>query len=193
MIKSVRIDRCFQQPVIPVISSLPDQPTVLAGASSVILQGFKVTELPAVVEAFNRGPLEDVRLLAHVDLITGLENNEAGLEFLAQFPRIEGVVTVHHHLLSAVKRLGFLSILRVFLSDSRALERGMKVIEKSRPDVVDLLPVAAAVKVAADFRSLRVPHITGGLCRTEADVREALAAGNRAVTSTRPGLWRMNG
>lgn len=187
-----RIDRCFERPVIPVISRMPAQLGVLASASSVILQGFKTTELPAVMDQFGRAPLSNVRLFVHIDLIAGLENNEAGLEYLAQLNAIEGVVTVHQYLIKEAKRLGFLSILRVFLSDSRALERGLRIIGKSRPDVVDILPVAAAIKLAPEFSTQRVPYIAGGLCRSESDVDEALSAGCRAVTCSDPKLWEMN-
>lgn len=193
MTKLARIDRCLARPIIPVVSELSANLGQLASASSIILQGAKIVELPRIVEAFGQPPLKNVRLLVHLDLITGLENNDSGLEYLVQFAQVEGVVTVHHHLMAAAKRLGLLSILRIFLSDSRALERGLKVIASSRPDVVDILPAAAATHVSDEFRSCQVPHIAGGLCRTEDDVREALAAGCRAVTSTRPTLWRLNG
>ena len=192
MAKSVRTDRCFGMPVIPVISELPARVDLLASASSVILQGTSLVDLPHLVDAFSKPPLDEIHLLVHIDLIAGLENNEVGLEFLAQMPRIEGVVTVHHFLIAPAKRLNLLSVLRVFLSDSRALERGLKIIAKWRPDVVDILPAAAAIRVADDFQSCHIPYIAGGLCRKEDEVREAIASGCRAVTSTRPGLWRIN-
>ncbi len=192
MAKSSQTDRCFRMPVIPVISELPARRDLLASASCVILQGTTLVELPRLVEAFDKPPLEDVLLLVHIDLIAGLENNEISLEFLAQWSRIQGIVTIHHHLIAPAKRLGFLSVLRVFLSDSRALERGLKLIDKWRPDIVDILPHAAAITVAGDFRSCGIPCIAGGLCRREEEVRGVLASGCRAVTSTRPNLWRLN-
>lgn len=192
MPSTARIDRCFERPVIPVISKMPANPDVIASASCVILQGFKTVELPAVIDAFSRPPLSEVQLLVHIDLVAGLENNEAGLEYLAQLTGIDGIVTVHQYLIKESKKLGFLSILRVFLSDSRALERGLRIIAKSRPDVVDILPVAAAVKLAPEFRTQRVPYIAGGLCRSEEDVNEALSVGCRAVTCTDSQLWTMN-
>jgi glycerol uptake operon antiterminator len=192
MAKSSRIDRCFAKPVIPVISELPARRDLLATASCVILQGTTLVDLPRLVDAFGKPPLDDVLLLVHIDLIAGLENNEVALEFLAQLPRIQGVVTIHHHLIAPAKRLGFVSVLRIFLSDSRALERGLKIIAKWRPDIVDILPHAAAIMVADEFRSSGIPCIAGGLCRREEEVRRVLASGCRAATSTRPGLWELN-
>ncbi len=136
--------------------------------------------------------LEHLPLFVHVDLVSGLENSEAGIEYLAGFERITGVVTVHHHLTSAIRRLGLLSIVRLFLSDSRAVDRGLSVVNKSHPDAVEILPAVVAAKVTNDFAGCRIPRIAGGLCRTEADVAEVLASGCRAVTSTSPALWKLN-
>jgi len=187
-----QIEKYFAKPVIPVVGELPRSVETLSAASSVILQGLDIGKLSGVLESFNRPPLDHIRLLVHIDLVAGLENSDAGLEYLAQLGKVDGVVTVHHHLARTAKRLGLLSIVRIFLSDSRALERGLKVCAKAKPDVVEFLPAAAAVKVAKDWQASTVPHIGGGLCRSEEDVRETLASGCRAVTSTQPALWRLN-
>jgi glycerol uptake operon antiterminator len=187
-----RIPQCFAKPVIPVISELPASIQELAQASCVILQGGNLVDLPALVSRFERAPLKDVCVFVHIDLIVGLENNEAGVDFLAQLPRIDGIVTVHQHLIPAIKKIEKLAVSRLFLSDSRALERGLRTISKCSPDVVDLLPAAAAVRLADDFRDCVAPRIAGGLCRTKAEVQEVLESSCLAVTSTLPSLWRLN-
>lgn len=189
---AAQIEKYFAKPIIPVIREVPTILDDLALASSVILQGVEIGNLAKLLEAFAEPPLDHLRILAHIDLIAGLENNDAGLEYLARLGRIDGVVTVHHHLTRTAKRLGMLSIVRIFLSDSRALERGLHVCGKAKPDVVEFLPASAAAKISADMRAVSVPHIGGGLCRTVEDVQEALKSGCRAVTSTRPELWRLN-
>jgi len=193
MATSVQVDRCFAKPVIPVLWDVAENRDLVALASSVILQGGPITELSSVVDQFVQPPLDHLRIFVHIDLVAGLETSEAGLELLAQVGSIDGVVSVHHHLTKSAKRLGFLSLLRIFLSDSRALDRGLKIATKARPDVVEILPSAAAIKVADDFQPLSIPYISGGLCRTEDDVRETISSGCRAVTSTRPALWVLNG
>jgi glycerol uptake operon antiterminator len=186
------IDKCLRQPVIPVVWDPGKQTNLISGASTVFLQGGPLTELPRVLERFQQPELAGVALFVHIDLIAGLENSEAGVEYLAAMHRLAGVVTVHHHLTKPARKLGLLSIVRLFLSDSRAVERGVAIAEKSQADAIEILPAAAAVKVAADFKHCPLPRIAGGLCRTEADVREVLDSGCRAVTSTRSALWQLN-
>jgi glycerol uptake operon antiterminator len=178
--------------VIPVVWDPGSHADLLAHASCIFLQGGSLAELARTLATFSGPALQHVPLFVHIDLLAGLENSEAGLQFLAEFESIAGVVTVHHHLTAAARRHGMLSIVRLFVSDSRALDRGLSVVNKSRPDAIEILPAAAAVKVAPDFATSRIPRIAGGLCRSEADVAEVISSGCRAVTSTSPALWRLN-
>ena len=187
-----QIQKYFAKPVLPVVSDVTGDVQTLAAASCVRPQRIPINDLSEVLEKFSRPPLDHLRLLVHIDLVAGLENSDAGLEYLAGLGKTDGIVTVHHHLTRSARRLGLLSVVRVFLSDSRALDRGLKVCAKARPDVVELLPATAAVQVAQDMQNCTFPYIAGGWCRTESDVREALASGCRAVTSTRPELWKLN-
>jgi glycerol uptake operon antiterminator len=192
MHSAARIENCFSKPVIPVLWQLPTRLETIACASTVILQGGSIAELSGLIRHFEQPPLEHIHLLVHIDLVSGLENNEAGLECLALLGRIEGVVSIHHHLTKPAKRFKLLSIVRLFLSDSRAMERGLSVAGRSRPDAIEILPAVAAVKTSSEFQHCPLPRITGGLCKTEEDVREALASGCQAVTSTLPRLWELN-
>lgn len=186
------IDSCFRRHVIPVIWDPGTQGELLSHASCAFLQGGPLGELARILDRFSVPRLEQLPLFVHIDLVAGLENSEAGLEYLAGFERLTGIVTVHHHLASAARKHGLLSIVRLFLSDSRAVDRGVSVVNKSRPDAIEILPAVVAAKVSGDFASCRIPRIAGGLCRTEADVAEVLGSGCRAVTSTSAALWKLN-
>jgi glycerol uptake operon antiterminator len=184
------IQKCLERPVIPVVWDPGEDLELIGQASSVFLQGGALADLQRVLNIFRDA--SSAALFVHIDLIAGLENSEAGVEYLAKFERLAGVVSVHHHLARPARKLGLLSIVRLFISDSRAVERGLAVANKSGADAIEILPAAAAVKVADEFKQCPLPRIAGGLCRTEVDVREALGSGCRAVTSTRSALWRLN-
>jgi glycerol uptake operon antiterminator len=186
------IEACLRTHVIPVVWDPDAHFDLLARASSVFLQGGSLRDLERILDLFSKPKLIDLPLFVHVDLVAGLENNEAGIEYLAAFNRLTGIVTVHHHLATAARRAGLLSIVRLFLSDSRAVDRGLSVVNKSHPDAIEILPAVVAAKVAKDFANCRIPRIAGGLCRTEADIAEVLASGCRAVTSTSAELWKLN-
>ncbi|HEX4415576.1 MAG TPA: glycerol-3-phosphate responsive antiterminator [Lacipirellulaceae bacterium] len=186
------IDGCFRKQIVPVVWDPGPQADLLARASVVFLQGGTLGDLARVLKLFSTPKLEQLPLFVHVDLVAGLENSEAGIDYLSSYERITGVVTVHHHLTTSARKAGLLTIVRLFLSDSRAVDRGLSVVNKSHPDAIEILPAIVASQVAADFAASRIPRIAGGLCRTEADVAAVLAAGCRAVTSTSPTLWKLN-
>src|SRR3954454_15513204 len=92
------IDSCLRQHVIPVVWDPGSHRDLIARASAVFLQGGALADLGEALQRFRDPHLENLPLFVHVDLVSGLENNEAGIEFLARFENITGVVTVHHHL-----------------------------------------------------------------------------------------------
>jgi glycerol-3-phosphate responsive antiterminator len=51
------------------------------------------------------------------------------------------------------------------------------VIDKSKPDAVELLPGVAAIEVADRFRDLPIPFIAGGLIRTPDIVKRSPRGG----------------
>ncbi|MCA9262065.1 MAG: glycerol-3-phosphate responsive antiterminator, partial [Planctomycetales bacterium] len=85
-----------------------------------------------------------------------------------------------------------LSVVRLFLSDSRALERGLSIVEKSQADAIELMPAAVATQTAKDFARCPLPRIAGGLCRSASELEETLSSGVRSVTSSRVAMWKLN-
>ena len=189
--RAEKLRRLLSKPVIPVIDRLPDNPTPLASAGAVFIQGTSLGTIRRVVEDVNRVAPEAV-VLVHVDLVRGLANDEAGVAFLAELCPIDGITTIRHQLADSARRRGLISSARFFLQDTRALERAVAVITKSGPDVVELLPAVAAASVGDAFAGLNTPRIAGGLVRNAAMIETVLASGCRAITSTNPALWRVN-
>jgi glycerol uptake operon antiterminator len=181
------------KPVIPYVTEGIEPHASMLGAASVIfIGGGELAELPGLTERLRRSPFGEIPVLLHIDLVNGLSNDESGLRYVAGLERIDGIITVRHHLAPAARKLGLMSVVRLFLQDGRAVERGLGVMEKSRPDAVELLPGVAYLEVADRFRGAGVPVIAGGLIRTQEIVERIRAAGCRAVSTTNVKLWEMN-
>jgi glycerol uptake operon antiterminator len=181
------------RPVIPYVTELAEANVPLVASASIIfIGGGELADLPALLEKLGRAPLAERPVLLHIDLLSGLANDEAGVRYVATFERVDGIITVRHHLAPLARKLGLMSVVRLFLQDGRAVDRGLSVIEKSRPDAVELLPGVAVPQVAERFRDLSIPFIAGGLVRTPETVREILATGCKAVSTTNVKLWEMN-
>src|SRR5690606_12418662 len=90
LMSRVPIERCFQSPVIPVVWDPSEYVEILSKASSVILQGGSLADFSRVLDLFCAPLLEHLVLFVHIDLVAGLENNEAGLEYISRLKRVDG-------------------------------------------------------------------------------------------------------
>ena len=170
----------------------PQHEQLIAAASLIMIGGGELAELPTLLERLSRPPFEKTPVLLHIDLVNGLSNDESGLRYVATLPRVNGIITVRHHLAPTARKLGLLSVVRLFLQDGRAVERGLGVIDKSKPDAVEVLPGVAFLQVAERFAHLPIPCIAGGLIRTPEIAKQIVAAGAKAVSTSNVKLWEMN-
>ena len=192
-LKNRSISQYLTRPIIPYLTEGVDkQPLLVAAASLVMIGGGELAELPTLLERMSKPPFAAMPVLLHIDLVNGLSNDESGLRYVATLNRVDGIVTTRHHLAQLAKKLDLMCVVRLFLQDGRAVERGLGVVEKSRPDAVELLPGVAFLQVAERFANLPMPCIAGGLIRTKETVQRILAAGCRAVSTTNVSLWEMN-
>ncbi len=182
----------LRQPIIPVVSQAGGDRALLARASLIFLQGGEISDLNSTLDWLKSGPCAAVPILLHIDLLAGLSSDEPGLRYLARMERIEGIITVRSHLVTAARRLGLAAILRLFLQDGRSVERGLHLIEQARPDVVELIPGVAAIETADRFDAVPIPRIAGGLVRTADLARRIIDSGCRAVSTSNVELWQLN-
>ena len=181
------------KPIIPYLTEGVDRNgDVIAAASIVMIGGGELAELPALLAKLQRPPFDKVPVLLHIDLVNGLANDESGLRYVATLKGVDGVVTVRHHLAPLARKLGLMSVVRLFLQDGRAVERGLGVIEKSKPDAVEVLPGVAFLQVAERFNHLPIPCIAGGLIRSAEVVQQILAGGCKAISTSNVELWKLN-
>jgi glycerol uptake operon antiterminator len=183
----------LKKPVIPYLTEpLHGPPGDLAAASIIFIGGGELAELPHLMKTFSREPLASLPVLLHMDLVNGLSNDDSGLRYLATLERLDGIITVRPHLVPVARKLNLLSVLRLFLQDGRAVERGLQVIDRSQPDAVEIMPGVSFLEVSDRFSNLPMPCIAGGLIRTPDVVERILAAGARAVSTTNTALWSLN-
>jgi glycerol uptake operon antiterminator len=185
--------RHLTKPVIPYLTEGVEHHELdIATASLIMIGGGELAELPALLARLQKPPFDRLPVLLHIDLVNGLANDESGLKYVATLDGVDGIITVRHHLTSLARKLGLMSVVRLFLQDGRAVERGLSVIDRSKPDAVEVLPGVAFLQVADRFAHLPIPCIAGGLIRSPEVVNQIRAAGCRAVSTSNVELWKLN-
>jgi hypothetical protein len=75
-----------------------------------------------------------------------------------------------------------------------ALKHGIHLLKGFTPDVVEVLPATVPASVVRKLaKATGVPILGGGLVFTEDEVRQALASGICAVSTSQKSLWNMGG
>ncbi|WP_040227182.1 glycerol-3-phosphate responsive antiterminator [Bhargavaea cecembensis] len=129
------------------------------------------------------------KMIYHVDLIQGLKSDEYATEYLCQEFKPYGLISTKANVIQKAKQKGVLSIQRIFLIDSHALEKSYKLIERTKPDFIEVMPGVVPWMITEVKQKLGIEIFAGGLIRTREDVETAIAAGARAITTSDTELW----
>ena len=130
------------------------------------------------------------KVIVHADLVAGLASKEIAVDFL-QRCGADGIISTRPHLVRRSRELGLLSVLRVFIIDSKAMSNLRRESEDARPDAIEVLPGAMPQVIERLSREIRVPLIAGGLLNNKADILAALGAGARCVSTSDSHLWAL--
>jgi glycerol uptake operon antiterminator len=125
----------------------------------------------------------------HFDLLRGVAGDADAMAFVARRWRPEGIITTRPQVIAAASRHGLASVQRIFALDSLAVDTGIQLVRSARPTAVEVLPGVVPRVIRRLVAELTPPVIAGGLIQDGRDVRAALAAGARAVSSSRQSVW----
>lgn len=155
---------------------------------TVFLLGGDINYLPSAVK---RVTAAGRALLVHVDLLEGIGRDRAGIRLLARMG-VRGIVTTKSSLVKHAQNEGIYAIQRLFIMDSESIKTAVRVAGGVRPVAVEIMPATVPGYVIADMKkNLGLPVLGGGLLKTGEDVREALAKGMDAVSTSRRELWNI--
>lgn len=178
----------LNQSVLPAVHKLKDvEAVVQSSLSYMVLLGGHIGQLQSTV---NLAKQHEKKVFLHADLIDGLKNDEYAADFLCQTIAPTGIISTRANVVMRTKQKGLIAIQRMFLLDSDALERSYRLLEKTQPDFLEVLPGIMPEIITEVKQQTGIPIIAGGLIRTATHVEQALQAGATAITTSRKELWR---
>lgn len=175
----------------PVIAALRNVEGVrIEGLSNVgvlFVLGGTIFDLPSLVkqaESFEKLVFVDI------DLIKGVGKDASGIRYLARESHVHGVITTKSNLIKSAQKEGMISIQRIFILDSESLAGGLNVVDKSRPDAIEVLPGLILPKIMDRIRArTSVPVIAGGLITKLQEIEEILSSGAIGISTTSAKLF----
>ncbi|TCP26604.1 glycerol uptake operon antiterminator [Scopulibacillus darangshiensis] len=175
------------QSVLPAVRKMKDFEKLMGtSVEFIVILDSHIAQLKPLVK-LARASKKSV--LLHADLIHGLKNDEYAAEFLCQDIHPAGIISTRANVLSVAKKKGLITVQRLFLLDSMALETSYRSLERVRPDVIEVLPGLVPNMISEIKDRTGIPVIAGGLIRSKEDVDHAFKAGASAVTTSLKSLW----
>ncbi|RXZ78482.1 glycerol-3-phosphate responsive antiterminator [Paenibacillaceae bacterium] len=178
----------YNQTVLPAVRKMKDLEKLMRlSYDYVVMLDCHISQVKPIVDMIGS---YGKKVLLHADLIDGLKNDEYAAEYLCQNIQPAGLISTRAGVIAKTKQNGLLAIQRLFLLDTIALEKSYKLLERTKPDYIEVLPGVMPHIIAEVHERTGIPIFAGGLIRTVQDVEEAVRAGATAVTTSRAELWR---
>lgn len=182
-------DILIENPIIAAIRNDKDLEAVTAKDNKIvfILYGSIMT-IGSIAKKLHEA---DKIFFVHLDMIDGLRNDEAGIPFIKQEANPYGVITTKQNQVKHARNLGLVTILRLFIIDSKSLVSGAKYVEEVRPAAIEVMPGVSEKIIKSCVKLMRISVIAGGLIETKEEVIGSLRAGALAISTTRHDIWDM--
>lgn len=177
----------------PIIAAVREEERLTQALQSktkvIFLLKTNILTLPNVVQEIKK---HDKLVFIHLDLLEGLAQDKYALRYLGEVVGIDGVITTRTNLIQQAKEEELIAIQRFFVLDSSALATGVKIMQTSDPDFVEILPGIIFIHLGEELKNqLSYPLIAGGLIRTPEEAKDILNAGAVGVSTTSIALWNL--
>jgi len=128
-------------------------------------------------------------VFTHLDLIKGYSQDNYFIKYLKDEINPTGIITTKNNIIARAKQENLLTIQRLFLLDSSAMDVSISSAKKIKPDAVEILPGLVPKLIKSVKNQINIPIVTGGFIETEEEVRSCLAAGAISVSTSHKPLW----
>ena len=176
------------QAILPAVRQMKDMEKLLVSPFEyIVLLDVHIAQLKPIFQMVRP---HNNKLLLHVDLIQGLQNDSYAAEYLCQEFTPYGLLSTKASVIIRAKQKGVVAIQRIFLIDNSSFEKSGALLEKTNPDYIEVLPSPMLPYLKQLKTGRDIPLLAGGFIRTEDDVNRALEAGAVAVTTSSQTLWK---
>ena len=175
------------QNILPVISDWKTFEAFLKGSYTwCILMDFHMNFMEDLVKQLHE---HNKKGIVHMDLIHGIANDQYGTRYMCQKVHADGIISTKPKAIEAAKSNQCISILRIFMIDSRSFMRSVHMASALQPDYIEVLPALLPGIVKKLHAYCDIPVIGGGMIENQEDIAKCLSGGMQAVSTSHRELW----
>lgn len=172
----------MKQTTLPVISDWKTFEKFLdTDLSWCILMDFHINFIQELINQLHHANKQGI---VHMDFLHGIANDSFGAQFMCQKIHVDGLISTKPKVIESAKANHCISILRLFLIDSRSLKKGCSMANTLQPDYLEILPATSKHAVNNIRKYCDLAIIGGGLIESSQDVDECLESGMISITSS---------
>ncbi|WP_010098881.1 glycerol-3-phosphate responsive antiterminator [Ornithinibacillus scapharcae] len=175
------------QSIIPVIGEMKDVDKL----ATYNYEYFAVLDahISRLRPIFQMAHMHNKKLLLDIDLVMGLKADEYATEFICQEYKPYGIISTKPSVIMKAKQKGVQTFQRIFLLDSKSIEKSGKLIERTDPDYIELLPGVVPKIIRQFTEQTNKEIIASGFIETVEEVEQAIKAGATTITTSNKELW----
>lgn len=183
------VDLVTNNPIIAAVSGMDDAQVAVESPCEVIfLLSGTILNMKCVVDLVHSS---NKLVFIHVDLMKGLACDMDGLRYMKEYIQADGVISTKAFVIKKAKELGFATVQRLFVLDSKSIDMGTKQLRDMKPDFVEIMPGALVKTIERFSNRVDTPVIAGGLIDEEKEVMSVLKAGAVSVSTSSKELWNL--
>lgn len=130
-------------------------------------------------------------VIVNIDSCEGLSQDKGGVDYLADIG-VTSLVSTRVATIQRANRAGMVTMQKVFVTDRSTWPRSVKALEQSDPNLVQLMPAPMLSHLPQADRKALPPIVTSGFVCNRDDIRDALAHGAVAVSTSDRKLWSLD-
>ncbi|OEL02551.1 glycerol-3-phosphate responsive antiterminator GlpP [Staphylococcus succinus] len=173
--------------ILPAVRSMKDlEKLTQTDYKECVLLDTHIGHIKSIMELFKKNHVETYM---HIDLIKGMSHDEFACEYIIQNYHPKGIVSTKTKVINKAKALNTITVFRVFILDSHALNRSIELIKRVEPDFVEVLPGIATKAIQIINEETDTSVIAGGLINDIEEVDVAIENGAKYITTSDRKLW----
>lgn len=130
-------------------------------------------------------------VFVHLDLIKGYSQDNYFIKYLKDEIKPTGIISTKNNIISRAKHENLITVQRLFLLDSSAMNVSIESARRIKPDAIELLPGLVPKLIKLVQSKIDIPIISGGFIESPEEVRSCLLAGALSASTSHKPLWRM--
>lgn len=127
-----------------------------------------------------------------IDLLKGLSNDKEGIDFIKKYVNPAGIVSTKSSVIKSAKKRDLITIQRIFIIDTKSLNKALESVKENDPDIVEIMPALACSIVAVIKELTNKPVIISGLVNSKEQILDGLNSGADGISFGKKDLWDTN-